>query len=50
MLVGGEKKKRKQIVFLGSFLYAGRGNLPLRRYRHRWNDDIKMDFKIIGCD
>jgi hypothetical protein len=50
MLVEVKKKKRKQNVFLGSFLHAGRGDLPLRGSRHRWNDDIKMDFKIIGCD
>jgi hypothetical protein len=45
-----EVKKRKHHVFLGSFLHGGRGNLPPGRSRYRWNDDIKMDFKIIGCD
>jgi hypothetical protein len=25
------------------------GNRPLRRPRHRWEDDIKMDLQEVGC-
>jgi hypothetical protein len=26
------------------------GKRPLGRPRHRWVDDIKMDFRVIGWD
>jgi hypothetical protein len=26
-----------------------KGNRPLRRPRRRWEDNIKMDFKKVGC-
>jgi len=26
------------------------GKRPLRRSRHRWKDNIRMDLKVIGCD
>jgi hypothetical protein len=25
------------------------GKRPLRRPRHRWEDNIKMDFQEVGC-
>jgi len=25
------------------------GKRPLRRARHRWEDNIKMDIKYVGC-
>jgi hypothetical protein len=25
------------------------GKRPLRRPRHRWEDDIKMDLQEVGC-
>jgi hypothetical protein len=25
------------------------GKRPLGRYRHRWEDNIKMDFHDLGC-
>ena len=26
------------------------GNSPLRRPRRRWEDNIKMDLREVGCD
>ena len=26
------------------------GKRPLGRLRHRWEDNIKMDFQEVGCD
>jgi hypothetical protein len=26
-----------------------KGKKPLRRHRRRWEDNIKMDFKKVGC-
>ena len=26
------------------------GKRPLERLRHRWEDNIKMDLKEVGCD
>jgi hypothetical protein len=25
------------------------GKRPLKRLRHRWEDNIKMDFQEVGC-
>jgi len=26
------------------------GKRPLGRHRHRWEDNIKMDFQEVGCE
>ena len=26
------------------------GKIPLRRLRHRWGDNIKMDLQEMGCE
>jgi hypothetical protein len=37
-------------VFTGSLVVRSKGKKPLRRPRHRWEDNIKLDLKEIGID
>jgi hypothetical protein len=32
------------------FVRKPEGTRPLRRPRHRWEDNIKMEIKEIGCE
>ena len=41
-----EKSRNAYIVLLGK----PEGKRPLGRQRSRWEDNIKMDFREVGCD
>jgi hypothetical protein len=35
---------------MGVLVWTPKGNRPLRRPRHRWEDNIKMGLNEIGID
>jgi hypothetical protein len=41
--MGGEK-------YTGFWVGKSDGKRPLRRSRHRWEDNIKMDLQEVGCE
>ena len=41
-----EESRNAYRVLVGRF----EGKRPLGRPRHRWEDNIKMDLKEVGCD
>jgi len=44
------EKIKTHFVFSNFFVGKPEGRRPLRRPRHRWEDNIRMDLREVGCE
>ena len=47
--IEGEVSQIWRVEKCAQNLFINYEGWPLRRFRQRWEDNIKMDLKVIGC-